>query len=190
MMGLFDWGVFGDKTRDFMFGTPERTEQLQNFTPQQQQWMQQLGQGGLQGMQGLPQQYQQLMQGLNFDPIEQNAMRGFQQNVVPGLAERFSGMGTGGSQQSSAFAQQLGGAGQDLMSQLAALRAQYGLQRGQLGMQGLNQQGNMFGNMANMGLQQQFGYGFHPRSPGMLEQILPFAAKAGMNYMMPGMGGF
>lgn len=175
---------------------PETT-QLPNYAPWQEAMARQAGQRGMAGIEGLPAQYQQLMQGLNFDPIEQNAMRGFQQNVVPGLAERFSSMGTGGSQGSSAFAQQLGGAGSDLMSQLAALRAQYGLQRGQLGGQLLGNLGNLYGGQANMGMSPLFSNMVQQGGPNaiarlgqfggdMFGRLAPFGA---MNMMGGNQGG-
>jgi hypothetical protein len=167
---------------DFLFGSPARQEQISRFTPQQLQMLNQGGTYGMQGLQNLAPQYQQLMQGLNFDPIEQNAMRQFQQTTIPSLAERFSGMGAGGSQRSSAFAQSLGGAGADLMSQLGALRAQYGLQRGQLGGQLLGQQGNIFGNLASLGMQPQFDVMQYGAQPGLLPSLL--------GGMAPGFGYF
>jgi len=157
---------------DFLFGQPARTEQISRFTPQQTQMLNRGGAYGMQGLQNLAPQYQQLMQGLDFNPIEQNAMRQFQQQTVPGLAERFSSMGSGGAQGSSAFAQSLGGAGADLSSQLGALGAQYGLQRGQLGGQLLGQQGNIFGNLANMGMQPQFDTMQYGAQPGLLQSLL------------------
>jgi hypothetical protein len=64
----------------------------------------------------------------NFAPIEQQARTGFAQQTMPSIAERFSSLGSGGSQRSSAFPQALSQAGQGLEEQLAALRAQYGFQ--------------------------------------------------------------
>jgi hypothetical protein len=61
-----------------------------------------------------------------FDPISQDARRQFNTQTVPGLAERFTALG--GGQRSSAFQGALGNAGANLESQLAALKAQYGLQ--------------------------------------------------------------
>lgn len=176
-----------------LFGGQKKPEvtQLPNYAPWQENMARQAGQFGMQGLQGLPAQYQQLMQGLNFDPIEQNAMRQFNQTTVPGLAERFSSMGTGGSQRSSAFAQQLGGAGSDLMSQLAALRAQYGIQRGQLGGNMLANLGSIYGNQANMGmspLNTQYVTPGGPNAMGRLGQLGgsafgSFAPMAALNWM-------
>jgi hypothetical protein len=61
-----------------------------------------------------------------FGPIEEAARAGFEQRTIPGLAERFAGMG---GLKSSGFAGALGQAGSDLERQLAALRSQYGLAR-------------------------------------------------------------
>lgn len=82
----------------------------------------------------------------NFDPIEQQARASFEQQTVPGLAERFTGMGAGASG-SAAFARNMGSAAAGLESSLASLKAQllpqwemqqaqYGLSRAGLGMQG------------------------------------------------------
>jgi hypothetical protein len=48
-------------------------------------------------------------------------MRQFNEQIVPGLAERFSGLGAG-AQSSSAFSQALGAAGAGLQENLASLR--------------------------------------------------------------------
>jgi hypothetical protein len=63
-----------------------------------------------------------------FDPnsyasLEAPAMRQFQEEIIPGIAERFSAMGAG-SQSSSSFRNQLGRAGVDLGTNLANLRQQ------------------------------------------------------------------
>lgn len=80
---------------------------------------------------------------LNFEPIAAGARKAFQEETLPGIAERFTSM-TGGGQRSGAFERQKAQAGATLESNLAALRAQvepeyalkraeYGLQRGKLG---------------------------------------------------------
>lgn len=53
--------------------------------------------------------------------FEAPLMRQFNEQIIPGLAERFSGAGAG-AQSSSAFQQALGGAGSDLAERLGALR--------------------------------------------------------------------
>lgn len=52
-------------------------------------------------------------------PGSQNALNRFNTQTVPGLAERFTSMGSGGSQGSSAFTGALSQAGSDLQNQLA-----------------------------------------------------------------------
>lgn len=90
-------------------------QQLQNQSIQQLLGMLQSGQGG-------------------FAPIAQQARTQFNQQTVPGLAERFTSMGSsgGGALSSPAFASQLGQAGAGLEGNLAALGSQY-----KLGQQGL-----------------------------------------------------
>src|SRR3990167_3558232 len=107
-----------DSLSNFFMGQPERFEQFQRYNPQQQQGLQPMLSQGLGGMQGMhpyhPQQF-------NFAPIAQQAQTRFSTQTVPGLAERFSSMGTGGAQNSSAFGQTLGAAGAGLSEVLAAL---------------------------------------------------------------------
>jgi hypothetical protein len=119
-----------------MGGTPGHTEQFQRFSPQQQGWMNQLGQQGMQNM--------------DTTGMENRAMKTFNERIVPSLAERFTAMGSG-SQGSSAFTGQLGQAGADISSQMAAMRPAMGMQ--QLG----------------MGLQPQFESAYFPRQAGFAE---------------------
>lgn len=49
-------------------------------------------------------------------------MRNYQENIIPDLATRFASMGSGGSQGSTAFRNQLGREGSNLQTNLAALR--------------------------------------------------------------------
>lgn len=102
--------------------------------------------------------------------FEAPAMRQFQEQIVPGLAERFSGLGAG-AQRSSAFSQALGAAGAGLSENLAALRGQ--LQLGALpqalgyaqqpisNLQGFSQLG--FGTQAQ---------GYVPRQTPFWQQLL------------------
>ena len=115
------------KLSEMLFGKGEKTEKVQLLDPAQQQLQSQLMQllgpllqqgggylGGLFG-EGAPEQFAA--------PF----MRQFQEEIVPGIAERFT---EAGGQRSSAFAQQLGKAGAGLEEQLASLQ-------GQLSQQGL-----------------------------------------------------
>ena len=54
-------------------------------------------------------------------PISKNAVKRFHAETVPSLAERFSALGSGGSQRSSAFQGALGSAGAGLEQQLAGM---------------------------------------------------------------------
>lgn len=110
-------------------GTSGGWEQIQNMNPQQQQLMSQL-MSQLGGAQGSGMEWLQKM--LSGDPeamaaFEDPYKRQFEQETVPGIAERFAGMGSGGSQSSSAFNQTMGQAGSELSQNLAALRG--GLQQ-------------------------------------------------------------
>jgi len=107
---------------DFLLGKGEKTEQFQRFTPEQQALQNRLI-GGV-GQQ-LPQGFEFLNQILSNDPqamaqFEAPARRAFEEQTLPSIAERFSGMN---AQKSSAFGQQLGKAGAGLEENLAAQRA-------------------------------------------------------------------
>lgn len=58
-----------------------------------------------------------------YSRLEAPAMRQFQEEIVPGIAERFSAMGSG-SKGSSAMKNSLGRAGVDLATNLASIRQQ------------------------------------------------------------------
>lgn len=62
-------------------------------------------------------------QGMDMGAFEAPYKRQFEQEIIPGLAERFAGLGAG-SQSSSAFQQALGQAGAGLTENLAMLREQ------------------------------------------------------------------
>lgn len=86
------------------------------------------------------QNYQQGQEWLNslfndpefFKNMEAPLQRQFQEQTVPDLANRFAGMGSGGSTGSTAFRNQLGREGSNLHSNIAAMRT--GMQQ-----QGVNQ---------------------------------------------------
>lgn len=100
--------------------------------------------------QDLIRQLQQPYQ-FNFQPIANEEMRRFQQQTVPSLAERFSGLD---AQRSSAFRQSLGAAGSDLSSRLAALQAQTGLQSAGINQQRMGQLGSLLSGQQQMANQQ------------------------------------
>jgi hypothetical protein len=107
---------------DFLLGKKEKTQEYQNFSPQQNQLLDLL-QGGAQ--QQFPQALQFLGSILGQNPealqaFQAPAMRQFQEEIIPTLAERFTTLGAQGS---SAFNQRLGQAGAGLAENLAAQRA-------------------------------------------------------------------
>lgn len=150
--------------KELLFGRKPKMKQLPTMDPQQQQLLSQLL-GGLgapagAGLQGL----MQLLSGEPgaFEAFEAPAMRQFEEQIVPGIAERFSGAG-GGAQQSSAFQQALSQAGAGLSERLAA-------QRGELQTGARSQLMQLLG----LGLQQRpFGYGQQAGTPGFLGGITP-----------------
>lgn len=150
---------------DFLLGKGEKTEQFQNFTPSQQSAFQDLLAGG---QSGLPGGFDFLQSILGQSPeamsqFEAPTRRAFQEQTLPSIAERFTGMG---AQKSSAFGQQLGQAGQRLEESLAA-------QRGQRSFDALNQLQNLLGT----GLTQQFENVFRPATTGLLGGLLEGAGQ-------------
>lgn len=91
-------------------------------------------------------------------------MRQFNEQTIPGLAERFAGLG---AQSSSGFQNALGQAGAGLQENLAGLRS--GLQmQGAQGAGQFNQQ-NLQNLMQLLGVQTQ---GIVPKQPGFLQSLL------------------
>jgi hypothetical protein len=128
-----------------LFGTPEHAEQFQQYTPQQQAMMSQmLQQGG---------------QNADFGAIRNQEVNRFNQQTVPSLAARFTGMGGQGGQHSSGFQQALGMSGANLGTDLAGMQSQYGMQQLQ------------------MGMRPQFENVMRPRQAGGLEQGLSSVAQ-------------
>jgi hypothetical protein len=92
--------------------TPRGYERFSTLSGPQQDLFGQLL-GSLQGKLG----------GEGIERFQAPYLRQYQQEIVPGLAERFSGAGAG-AQSSSAFQQALGGSAVDLQERLAALGGQ------------------------------------------------------------------
>ncbi len=111
-----------DQQGDWLWGSQGQQFQFPLRYPWQEQGMQQLLQQGLQNA--------------DFDQITNDALKRFNTETVPGLAERFTALGGGaGNQRSGAFANAVGRGGADLEERLGALRAQYGLAQSQMGLQ-------------------------------------------------------
>lgn len=166
---------------------PKGYDTLPTMNPQQMQLFQQLLQQ-MQGVQGLNQNplyqqgadyWQNLLKGGDeaFEKFEAPYKRQFNEQTVPGLAERFSGMGAG-AQKSSAFGQALSSAGASLSENLAGLRS--GLQ-GQAAQQGLGYAQAPFQQLMDMLGQQTMAY-----SPKQQKQT-PFWQQI-LTGMSPGVG--
>jgi len=156
---------------DFFFGKPETTEQLPAISPEQLGYLNQI----LSSLGGPTASAFQYLQDLfSDDPEALERMfaperREFEERTVPGIAERFTGMGAG-AQSSSAFQQALGQAGSSLSEKLASMR------EGQ----------RATGLQALMGFGQQalgtspFGYKTTAAQPGFLQELQgPLMAAAG-----------
>lgn len=136
-------------------GKKEQFRQFDQYDPQQSQmsnWLLQQGQ-----------------QNSNFGDIANQEVNRFNQDTIPGLAERFTAMGNG--QRSSGFQNALGMAGSDLGTRLAALRSQFGLQ--QLG----------------MGMRPHIENQYIPRQAGAIEGFFGGLSKAAGPAMMGSMMG-
>lgn len=118
-----------------------------------------------------------------FKNVEAPAMRQFNEETIPGLANRFASMGSGGSTGSTAFRNQLGREGSNLQTNLAAMRT--GMQQNAIPQ--MMQSANMpFNNMMQL---YQTGLG-HPTENVYQPPSNPWApiAGAGWQGMMQGMG--
>lgn len=133
---------------DFFFGSPEVRENVSTLRPEQEDLYDQLiraSQGqGAGGAFGQSSDYYRSLLGNNsedFNAFAQPQMRQFNEQIIPGLAEQFAGMGAGGSGLSgSGFRNAAVNAGTDLSERLGAIRAQL-RQQGAQGLQGIGTQG-------------------------------------------------
>ena len=141
-----------DNQGSFFGGTPAQTQQFQKYGPQQSQGIDQLFQMGLAGLQNL--------KPFDFAPIEEQAKHNFNTQTAPSIAERFTAMGSG--PRSSNYAPAFAAAGANLQRDLAAMKAQYGLQQ-----QG--QQQGFLQNLLGLGLTPQFENAYIPRQQGFAE---------------------
>lgn len=148
--------------------------QFPRFTPEQEQIMDQMMRMG-----ATQAQASQAAQPFDFEPQAEAARRGFAQRTVPTIMGRYTGlMGGRGGTRSSGLQQQLAQAGQDLESNLAALRSKFGLQA-----EGVRQSG--MGQLLNAGLQPRFDTAFAPKAPGFMSSLGSGLGQAAG--MVPGM---
>lgn len=174
MAGLFE----------FLFGSGGQLKQVPTMTKEQKGFLSQIFQqlGGMQapgGTYGLAQQrlQEQLMGGNEaYNAFAAPYLRQFQEEIVPGLAERFAGAG---ALSSSGFAQALGGAGAGLQERLASLRAQQ--QQGAIG-----SALGLYTNLAGKALgAEPYGYVSTPAQKG----IFPFLQGGFQGLSSGGYGG-
>ncbi len=119
-------GLFWDEGRDPSWSKQsnynkgqERT--LRNVNKSQNQ----LAQGGYQDAMGLLQQYLDPNSEV-YSNFEKPYLQQFEQQTLPGIAERFAGGNAmGGGLMTSGFGQSLGAAGANLQTQLAQMKEQY-----------------------------------------------------------------
>ena len=170
----------------FWTGQKERVQQLPTKDPQQMNFLKQLlGLLGGQGIQGAGQGLQHYMDILGGDTsaFEAPLMRQFNEEIIPGIAERFS---AGGGQRSSAFGQTLGKAGAGLQENLGALRANLKNNAAQSLLGSLS-------NLGGLGTQSTFENIFRPGSSGFLgnlgQGLGQGLGQAGVGALTGGMGG-
>jgi hypothetical protein len=169
--------------RNFLTGSPAKTKQLPAYNKEQQQLLSQLmqllgSQGGLGMGHGEAIDYQRQLMDPSSQAVNQFAapyMQQFEQQTIPGLAERFAGLGggMGGGLSSSGFGQSLSSAAGNLQTQLAALKAGLGQQAAQSLM-------SQYGNLSGTALgRSPFGYVNQPGSQGFLPQALSAYMQGG-----------
>ena len=139
-----------DSIKELLFGQQPGWTQLENFNPDQMSALQQLLQGGLGQLQNPT---------AGFQPISDEAMRQFHQQIVPSLLERFTAGGGYGSNalSSPGLASQLSSGGAGLASMLAAQKANYGLESQGLGLK-----------QTALGLQNPYQYASTPGTGGLV----------------------
>ena len=118
--------------------------------------------------------------------FEKPLMTQFQQEIAPGIAERFAGAG---AMNSSGFQQAMGGAGANLMERLGMLRAnlQSGA-AGNLANMSQMQTGNMMGLVNQAFSTPSFGYANMQGQPSFLQSAAPGIGQAFGNYAFSNMG--
>ena len=183
---------------NFFTGTPSYSKEFNRFTPEQLGVLNNLlgllgGGQTTQNFQNSPftQAFNQGQQTspINFAPIEAQARRGFYQNTVPTLAERFTSLGGSGTARSSGFAQALGQAGTNLESNLAAQKSKYDFAGQGLQNSANAQRFNQAMSALQLGLTPQFENTYFPAQPGFNQTVLPAAAQTGLQ-LLGGFAGF
>ncbi len=141
------------KLSEIFGGKKERMEKAPMFTPEQEAFLNQLLGGSQEGMSSGMEYLTNLLSG-DTEAFEAPLKRQFEEETIPGLAERFAGAD---AQESSAFGQALGQAGAGLTENLSQLR------------EGLKGQAlSQLQGLAGMGLGQRFENVLRPGTTGIL----------------------
>lgn len=166
---------------DFLGGSPAKFEQVSNLTPSQLR----IKREQERSLRGAPTQvadYYRSQLGntpQDFQAFAAPELRQFREDIIPGLAEQFAGMGAGGLS-SSGFRNATVQAGTDLSERLASLRAQL-RQNAAQGLQGLTSQALTPHTQL---MQTQQG------SEGLLSQLAPAIGSAAGTAIGGPIGGF
>lgn len=157
--------------KSFLFGEDPYLQKFETMSPEQKGLFGEQT-GALQG--GYGQAMDVLRQFLDpssqaYQSFADPYMREFEQQTIPGLAERFAGAGAqGGALSSSGFGQALSSAGSNLQSNLVSMKT--GLMR--------QSAGDIFGEYNRALGQQPFGYTQNPGKQGMAAQLIAALVKA------------
>jgi hypothetical protein len=161
-------------------GQPGSWSQQSNLTPQQQKLQQNLlqanaGQGAGGSFGTSADYYRDLLSNDSntFNQFQQPELRQFNEQTLPGIAEQYAGLGSGGLS-SSGFRNASINAGTDLSERLGALRAQL-RQQGAAGLMNLGQQG----------LQQTTENVYREPTGGLGDLIGPALGAAGTAFGVP-----
>ena len=160
----------------FFSDTPGKFQKRARFRPGQEAAM---GTGLQQGMSGIQ---NLLANPVSFQPIREQAERGYQQRTLPAILERLGVSGGEGALHGSGAFEAMDRPGQDLHSNLAALESQFGLQQ-----QG--QQGNLLMQLLNFGGRQMDEESYMPGQASIMSRfagpLLQGGAEGTMSSLVP-----
>jgi hypothetical protein len=145
---------------DFWTGTPEVRQNVNSLLPKQKPLLNQAIRAGTKGQGGAFGQASDYYRGLlsdesaDYDAFSAPAIRQYNEDIAPGIAEQYAGMGAGGLSSSGFRNAQVQG-GVDLAERLGALRAQLRNQ----GAQGLMNIGQLGLGNYSQNMQSQKGSG-------------------------------
>lgn len=159
---------------ELIFGGKDRNKRRSVYTPEQQKLLKDYISKGIETspLYGAGSDFLQSLLSNEpgaFEAFEAPYKRQFEQEIAPGIAERFAGMGTGGSLASSGLNNSLARAATDLQTNLASLRGN--LQLGALP-QALAYAQQPYSNQAVALGQRSFENVYQPGSIGLLGEAV------------------